>query len=62
MVERLRGIRQSSQLLHPQLEGIINSEAGAIDDEQEQSGFTATEEGAGINGGAPFRMLLATKR
>ena len=26
------------------------------------SGFTATDEGAGVAGGVPLRMLLATKR
>ena len=26
------------------------------------SGFTATDEGAGVTGGDPFRMLLATTR
>ena len=26
------------------------------------SGFAATEKGAGVAGGVPFRMLLATKR
>ena len=55
--------------------GEAEDEAGAIDDVEEGvvdgartrlditgSGITAAEEGAGVNGGDPFRMLLATTR
>ena len=55
--------------------GVAEDEAVAIDDVKKGvvdgagtrlgitgSGFTETEERAGVNGGVPFRMLLATTR
>ena len=54
--------------------GVAEDEAVTIDDVKDGvvgartrlditgSGFTATEEGAGVTGGVPFRMLLATTK